>query len=98
MRWNEAGRWVWSDIIAHEPLISAEDFQTAQARSPNKRPTRAGSVRSAARPRVPGGSSASARSTLASCCREMTVTSAPQRAALAVARPMPDVPPRMTTR
>ena len=33
------------------------------------------------------------------CCREMTVTSAPHRAAaFAVARPMPDVPPRMTTR
>jgi len=31
MRWNEAGSWVWSDIIAHEPLISAEDFQAAQA-------------------------------------------------------------------
>ena len=31
MRWNEAGRWVWSDTIAHEPLISAEDFQAAQA-------------------------------------------------------------------
>ena len=31
MRWNQADRWVWSDIIAHEPLISAEDFQAAQA-------------------------------------------------------------------
>ena len=31
MRWNEAGRWVWSDTIAHEPLITAEDFQAAQA-------------------------------------------------------------------
>jgi hypothetical protein len=32
-------------------------------------------------------------------CREMTVTSAPPRAAaFAVARPMPDVPPKMTTR
>jgi len=31
MRWNEAGRWVWSDIIAHEPLITAEDFRAAQA-------------------------------------------------------------------
>ena len=31
MRWNQADRWVWSDIIVHEPLISAEDFQAAQA-------------------------------------------------------------------
>ena len=31
MRWNEAGRWVWSDIIAPEPLIFADDFQAAQA-------------------------------------------------------------------
>ena len=31
MRWNEADRWVWSDTIAHEPLITAEDFQAAQA-------------------------------------------------------------------
>jgi hypothetical protein len=31
MRWNETGRWVWSDTIAHEPLISADDFQAAQA-------------------------------------------------------------------
>ena len=31
MRWNEAGSWIWSDTIAHEPLISAEDFEAAQA-------------------------------------------------------------------
>ena len=31
MRWNQASSWVWSDTIAHEPLISAEDFQAAQA-------------------------------------------------------------------
>jgi site-specific DNA recombinase len=31
MRWNETGRWVWSDTIAHEPLITADDFQAAQA-------------------------------------------------------------------
>src|SRR5690349_12145965 len=31
MRWNEASRWVWSDAIAHEPLITDEDFQAAQA-------------------------------------------------------------------
>jgi recombinase len=29
MRWNEPGRWVWSDVPAHEPLITAEDFQAA---------------------------------------------------------------------
>ncbi len=31
MRWNEAGSWVWSDTIVHEPLISAGDFEAAQA-------------------------------------------------------------------
>ena len=31
MRWNKAGRWVWSDAIAHEPLIPAGDFEAAQA-------------------------------------------------------------------
>ena len=44
MRWNQAGSWVWSDTIAHEPLISAEDFEAAQAimadagRSPARQP------------------------------------------------------------
>ncbi|HEY1003709.1 MAG TPA: recombinase family protein [Streptosporangiaceae bacterium] len=31
MRWNQAGSWVWSDAIAHEPLIPAADFEAAQA-------------------------------------------------------------------
>jgi hypothetical protein len=31
MRWNEAGRWVWSDAIVHEPLISAADFEAVRA-------------------------------------------------------------------
>jgi site-specific DNA recombinase len=31
MRWNETGSWVWSDTIAHEPLIPADDFQAARA-------------------------------------------------------------------
>jgi site-specific DNA recombinase len=31
MRWNQAGSWVWSDAIAHEPLIPAEYFEAAQA-------------------------------------------------------------------
>ncbi len=31
MRWNEAGSWIWSDSLAHEPLISNEDFEAAQA-------------------------------------------------------------------
>jgi hypothetical protein len=31
MRWNEAGSWVWFDAIVHEPLISAGDFEAAQA-------------------------------------------------------------------
>ena len=31
LRWNPASRWIWSDTIAHEPLITDEDFQAAQA-------------------------------------------------------------------
>jgi len=31
MRWNQAGSWVWSDAIVHEPLIPAADFDAAQA-------------------------------------------------------------------
>ena len=29
--WNEPGTWVWSDTIAHEPLVSLEDFEAVQA-------------------------------------------------------------------
>ena len=43
MRWNEAGSWVWSDTIAHEPLISAEDLQAAQAITADAGRTRSGS-------------------------------------------------------
>lgn len=31
MRWNHAGSRIWSDVIAREPLISAEGFPAAQA-------------------------------------------------------------------
>ena len=31
LRWNDTGQWVWSDTIAQEPLVSAEDFEAAQA-------------------------------------------------------------------
>jgi site-specific DNA recombinase len=31
MRWNDTSSWVWSDSIVHEPLISDEDFDAAQA-------------------------------------------------------------------
>ncbi len=31
MRHNPAGHWVWSDTTAHEPLVSAPDFEAAQA-------------------------------------------------------------------
>jgi site-specific DNA recombinase len=31
MRWNDAGRWVWSEFTAHEPLVTADDFAAAQA-------------------------------------------------------------------
>ena len=30
MRWNDPGAWVWSDTIAHQPLVSVEDFEAAQ--------------------------------------------------------------------
>lgn len=30
MRWNDPGTWVWSDTVAHEPLVSVEDFEAAQ--------------------------------------------------------------------
>jgi site-specific DNA recombinase len=31
MRWNDTAQWVWSETVAHEPLVSAEDFGAAQA-------------------------------------------------------------------
>ena len=31
MRWNDASDWVWSQDRAHEPLVSVENFQAAQA-------------------------------------------------------------------
>jgi site-specific DNA recombinase len=30
MRWNDPRAWVWSDAIAHTPLVSTEDFEAAQ--------------------------------------------------------------------
>ncbi len=30
MRWNDPGSWVWSDIIAQQPLVRTEDFEAAQ--------------------------------------------------------------------
>src|SRR5436190_5841930 len=30
MRWNDPGTWVWSDTVAHQPLVSVEDFEAAQ--------------------------------------------------------------------
>lgn len=29
LKWNEPGSWVWSDEIAHEALVSVEDFERA---------------------------------------------------------------------
>ena len=43
MRWNQPGSWVWSDAIAHEPLISAEDFEAVQAVMANSGRARRGS-------------------------------------------------------
>jgi site-specific DNA recombinase len=31
MRWNDTRQWVWSETLAHEPLISVGDFDAAQA-------------------------------------------------------------------
>ena len=31
LRHNPAGQWVWSDTAAHEPLVSAGDFEAAKA-------------------------------------------------------------------
>jgi site-specific DNA recombinase len=31
LRWNDTGQWIWSDTIAQEPLVSAADFEAAQA-------------------------------------------------------------------
>jgi hypothetical protein len=30
MRWNDEDRWVWSDAVVQEPLVSVEDFEAAQ--------------------------------------------------------------------
>jgi site-specific DNA recombinase len=31
LRWNDTSQWVWSDIIAQEPLVSVADFEAATA-------------------------------------------------------------------
>ena len=31
LRWNDIGQWVWSETLAQEPLVSAGDFEAAQA-------------------------------------------------------------------
>jgi site-specific DNA recombinase len=31
MRWNDAGKWIWSEQAAHEPLIDTATFEQAQA-------------------------------------------------------------------
>ena len=36
-KWNEPGSWIWSDNIAHEPLVSVEDFEAVQAVRLNRR-------------------------------------------------------------
>jgi DNA invertase Pin-like site-specific DNA recombinase len=30
MRWNEADDWVWSNTVAHDPIITVEEFEAAQ--------------------------------------------------------------------
>lgn len=36
---NEPGTWIWSDNIAHEPLVSTEDFEAVQALRLTRRKT-----------------------------------------------------------
>jgi site-specific DNA recombinase len=31
MRWNDTDKWVWSEKLMHEPLVTLEMFETAQA-------------------------------------------------------------------
>jgi len=31
MRWNDAGKWIWSEEITHPPIIDADTFAQAQA-------------------------------------------------------------------
>jgi site-specific DNA recombinase len=31
LRWNEAGKWIWSDKIVHPPIIDRETFDQVQA-------------------------------------------------------------------
>ena len=31
LRWNDTRQWVWSETIAQDPLVCAEDFEAAQA-------------------------------------------------------------------
>ena len=31
LKWNGHERWIWSDTVAQEPLVSVEDFEAAQA-------------------------------------------------------------------
>jgi hypothetical protein len=41
MRWNDTTAWVWSEQQVHEPLISTETFESAQAMfDRNKRATK----------------------------------------------------------
>ncbi|MDR8409489.1 zinc ribbon domain-containing protein [Nonomuraea sp. 3-1Str] len=30
-RWDDSDRWIWSEQITHEPLISMEDFESVQS-------------------------------------------------------------------
>ena len=30
LRWNEPGKWIWSDQAVHEPLVDVETFERAQ--------------------------------------------------------------------
>jgi site-specific DNA recombinase len=31
LRWNSPATWIWSDVIAQEPLVSVKQFEAAQA-------------------------------------------------------------------
>jgi site-specific DNA recombinase len=47
LRWNAGDKWVWSNDLVHEPLVSVEDFEAAQVRvqEGSKRKTETSKIR-----------------------------------------------------
>jgi site-specific DNA recombinase len=42
LQWNDKGTWVWSDKIAHPPVISKDTFEQAERRLASRGPSSAG--------------------------------------------------------